>query len=190
MAEEQIEELSHLIEQIRMQLGGIRNTIEDLDRFHPRWRHRIVDITSLLTCGIESLCRMRLDVIEWEIKRDDSNDGPSLHFSPRGIGMDTVNRCFVCGDYRHAPYMHNLSGFVKSQEEGQQIVDWFGGLAKLDYSPSEPNHIQVKVGVCEEHRPNLDVLYALTRVHSRIRQSMILRITQAESAPEEPIANG
>ncbi len=47
--------------------------------------------------------------------------------------------------------MANIAAFVTSKEEGEEVVRWFGDGAYLDFRPSEPNWIQVKIGACEKH---------------------------------------
>lgn len=86
------------------------------------------------------------------------------YWGPRGIGGSAYD-CFVCG-CRAETYRQNgkyfaadIAGFVRSKEAGQRVVDMFDGLAYLDFRPSEPNWIQVKVGCCPDHEKNLELLY-------------------------------
>ena len=88
------------------------------------------------------------------------------YWSPRGIGGSAYD-CFVCGR-KHETYYDaekdqyfaaDIAGFVRSKEAGQRVVDMFGGLAYLDFRPSEPDWIQVKVGCCPDHEKNLELLY-------------------------------
>lgn len=85
-------------------------------------------------------------------------EGGGEYFSPRGIGYD-------------------LAGFVKSKEAGERIVAMFHlALSRppktwLDYRPSEPKWIQVKV---QKEDADLDVLYNLTKGNGGIiTQEMI-----------------
>lgn len=79
------------------------------------------------------------------------------YWRPRGIGYD-------------------LSGFVKSKEAGERIVQMFEkALGRkpntwLDYRPSEPTWIQVKVA---KEDADLDKLYALTQETGVITQEII-----------------
>lgn len=90
-------------------------------------------------------------------------------FKSRGVGLDHLDKCFVCGC--NVNYITpNVSGFVESKEDGENIVPFFReGSARLDYRDFEPNWIQVKIGACEEHEPCLDELHTLTR-HGTIRK--------------------
>ena len=59
-----------------------------------------------------------------------------------------------------------MSALVLAQSAGERIVAMFeaiGANAWLDYRESQPNWIQVKVGACPEHEPNLRLLFELTR---------------------------
>jgi hypothetical protein len=75
---------------------------------------------------------------------------------PRGIGCDH-GTCFICGgDDTLRP---NFAAFVTSKRAGERIVEWFGGKgAWLDYRPSYPNRIQVKITSCERHQALLERL--------------------------------
>jgi hypothetical protein len=77
----------------------------------------------------------------------------------RGMGQDWTPGCFVCGG-KHDLYA-NQSGFVTSKESGERIVALFEHGAFLDYRQYEPDWIQVKVGACKKHVPNLQKLYSL-----------------------------
>lgn len=86
------------------------------------------------------------------------------YWGPRGIGGAAYD-CFVCGRKEETYsedgkyFAADIAGFVRSKEAGQRVVDMFGGLAYLDFRPSEPNWIQVKVGCCPDHEKNLELLY-------------------------------
>lgn len=77
-------------------------------------------------------------------------------FNSRGIGADAVD-CFVCGKKCDHVFA-NISGFVTTKESGQRIVDMFQYGARLDFRPSEPSWIQVKIGACKQHAVNLELL--------------------------------
>lgn len=165
-------ELSQIVEGLRHQIIQTRGQLSDIEFAYPLWKEQAGDVRGLLTCGLITLSHIKKKMAAWEIRRDDEAHGPSLPFAPRGVGMDVTPGCFVC----HAVstgYMANVSGFVDTRENGQKIVEWFGGFARLDYRDYEPNWIQVKVGGCEKHIPILEALCAATGVHGRIRKHTI-----------------
>lgn len=82
-------------------------------------------------------------------------------FKTRGIGLGGSPGCFVCGGEQKL--MTNMAAFVESKESGENIVEMFQSGAYLDYRDYEPNWIQVKVGVCDKHVPNLRMLQGFTR---------------------------
>lgn len=87
-------------------------------------------------------------------------------FNSRGIGLDHCT-CFVCGtskrsnDESSSEYLNNIAAFVSSKEAGERVVGMFEMGARLDFRYYEPNWIQVKVGSCDEHLPNLKKLNEL-----------------------------
>ena len=90
-------------------------------------------------------------------------------FRSRGIGLDRC-RCFVCGDDRRGeatcgnPFVvHNIAAYVNDKGAGERVVEMFGGGARLDYREHEPNYVQVKVGACDLHLPNLQCLHELCK---------------------------
>ena len=177
--------VSVVIEEIRNDFVKARGKISDVVRAHPGWKDRLEDVSGLLTCGLVALASANREIIETEIRWDEEKHGKSYSFHPRGIGLDVCPGCFVCGkekrtdDPTKSSYLNNISAFVKSKEEGEEICSMFGTLGdinlrpRLDYRPSEPKWIQVKVGACDQHLPNLKHLYSLTSVHGVIRQSMV-----------------
>lgn len=128
------------------------------------------DVDGLLTCGIVTLYYRIEEITKVEIRRDDQEFGKSLVFSPRGIGSDSCPCCFVCGTNEPSPVMSNIAAFVASQADGQEIVKWFNNQARLDFRQHQPNWIQVKVGTCKKHYPNLEILYERTKRYGRIRE--------------------
>lgn len=78
-------------------------------------------------------------------------------WKPRGIGSDCVPCLLTGGPETLRP---NISGFVESLEAGLRVVELFGGeqYARLDYRKSEPNWVQVKVGVDNGYEGVLDRL--------------------------------
>jgi len=95
------------------------------------------------------------------IRPDVRPDGGGDFFNSRGIGIDTTPGCFCCGGEKK--YYNNIAAFVESKQAGERIVEFFGGFgAWLDYREYEPDWIQVKIGACDEHLPNLKKLAELT----------------------------
>jgi hypothetical protein len=92
-------------------------------------------------------------------------------FRPRGIGLDLTPGCYVCGGEQKM--YNNISGFVASRTDGQLIKHLFATGARLDYRDHEPNWIQVKIGACDTHLPNLQHLYAFTSDALKISRHMI-----------------
>ena len=89
---------------------------------------------------------------------------------PRGIGKGWIE-CFICGHQALSDGLgegschDELAAFVDSKEDGETVLEMFKRLGLvgvvLDYRPYEPNWIQVKVGACALHRPNLNLLSVL-----------------------------
>lgn len=95
------------------------------------------------------------------LARSDRVNSPPVDFSPRPIGINWL-ACFACGaNESGASTQPDMSAFVSDKEAGERVVDMFaaqGSGATLDYRPCEPGYVQVKVGACEQHVPNLEVL--------------------------------
>lgn len=85
-------------------------------------------------------------------------------FMPRGIGNNWLE-CFVCGtNSDHSKVQPDMASFVPDRTTGEKVVNMFqdvGLHAHLDYRPSEPKWIQVKLGACQQHLPNLQTLEKL-----------------------------
>jgi hypothetical protein len=79
----------------------------------------------------------------------------AIRWRVRGIGKDWTPGCFLCPLSEAGPLYHNIAAFVATREDGERIVRWFGHGARLDYRPAEPQWIQVKVGACDRHLPEL-----------------------------------
>lgn len=87
----------------------------------------------------------------------------ALKFRARGVGLDKVRKCFVCG-CNNDLFTPNIAAFVDTKSEGETIVSWFPqDSAWLDFREHEPNWVQVKIGACKEHEPALHELCRLTR---------------------------
>lgn len=74
----------------------------------------------------------------------------------RGIGSNGGWKSLVTGE--HVEFGPDVAGFVGSRESGERLVEHLEGRAKLDFRPSEPNWVQVKLIVEEEHKPVLQRL--------------------------------
>lgn len=59
--------------------------------------------------------------------------------------------------------LNNIAAFVQCKEAGERVVAMFPQGAWLDYRDYEPDRVQVKIGACDKHLPNLQKLYELTR---------------------------
>ncbi len=105
----------------------------------------------------------REGILKHTYKRPDVKPENGGEFwSPRGIGYD-------------------LSGFVKSKEAGERVVAMFHlALSRppktwLDYRPSEPKWIQVKVS---DEDADLEKLYSLTKDSGVITQEIICSVVK------------
>ncbi len=70
----------------------------------------------------------------------------------------------------------DMSAYVDNKKSGEHVVGMFeteGCKAFLDFRPSEPNYVQVKVGACEKHLPNLEELQRLASQHNVITREII-----------------
>lgn len=90
---------------------------------------------------------------------DKSPEGGGEFFHSRGIGLETTPGCFVCGG--NECLHNNVAAFVQCKTSGERVVGMFPHGARLDHRDSEPDRVQVKVGACDVHLPNLERLNAL-----------------------------
>lgn len=99
-------------------------------------------------------------------KPDKRPEGGGEFFSSRGIGLDSCT-CFVCKthdrDGKGHTMLNNIAAFVQCREAGVRVVAMFPLGARLDYRDFEPDYVQVKVGACDEHLPNLERLDKLVK---------------------------
>lgn len=97
---------------------------------------------------------------------DKRPDGGGEFFRSRGIGLDSCT-CFVCGtddrDGEGHCMLNNIAAFVQCKEAGKRVVAMFHQGARLAYRDFEPDRVQVKIGACDKHLPNLKKLNDLTR---------------------------
>lgn len=82
-------------------------------------------------------------------------------FRPREIGSGVTPGCFVCGGPERL--YTDMAGFVQCKDAGERVVKLFEHGAWLDYREYEPDRVQVKIGACDTHVPNLKRLYELVR---------------------------
>ena len=160
--------VNELVNDVRQILIKARGIISDIQHIGPGYKEKLDPIHGLITSGIVVLHHEIEAFIKHQIKCDDAERGISLSFRSRGIGSDTCPGCFVCGG--ESTLMSNISAFVKSKEEGEEIVSWFAYGARLDYRENEPNWIQVKIGVCATHRKNLERLHVSNPNHGVLRK--------------------
>lgn len=85
-------------------------------------------------------------------------------FSSRGVGLDSIGSCVFCNQ-TVTGYQANISGFIKTKEAGERLLNWFenvdGLRAKgvfLDYRKDYPDRIQFKIGSCKDHDESLQIL--------------------------------
>jgi hypothetical protein len=82
------------------------------------------------------------------------------NYHPRGIGSNWLP-CYICNQGGKDKVQSDMSAFVSDKSAGERVVVMYeelGLYAKLDFRPSEPNWVQVKVGACNKHLPNLEKL--------------------------------
>ena len=164
-----------IIEDIRRKISDIRGNITDIGYGYPGYKDKLEHVEGLLTCGLSVLYHERKEIIKQEIKWEDKKSGESISFNPRGIGLDNCPWCFVCGG--EGGMMSNISAFVRSKEDGGKIVSWFNDGAWLDYRVNEPEWIQVKIGACRKHLPNLEKLSASCGSHGVLRAVDVVAAT-------------
>lgn len=95
-------------------------------------------------------------------------------YATRGIGLNWLD-CFVCQGTASGA-QPDMAAFVVDKEAGERIVGMFqeaGASAHLDYRPSEPKWVQVKVGACNTHEANLKLLQATCGIDQRITVARI-----------------
>ena len=90
---------------------------------------------------------------------DTRPEGGGEFFSSRGIGLDNTPGCFVCGGGERM--RNNIAAFVQCRAAGERVVAMFASGARLDYRAFEPDRVQVKIGACSTHLPNLQRLHDL-----------------------------
>lgn len=160
--------MSEYIELARTQIAEARNTLHRAAVKHG-WKDRVDHVDGLLTCGLVTLSYSKEEIVKYEIAAIDKLRGPHIPFRSRGIGLDVCPCCFVCG-VKGNNYLNNIAAFVNSKQDGELVVEWFNQRARLDFRESEPNWIQVKVGACDAHLPNLEALSKETGRYGVLRK--------------------
>ena len=109
-------------------------------------------------------------------KPDKQPAGGGEFFKSRGIGVDMCT-CFVCTNKKLPTTMNNIAAFVQCRKAGERVVALFQRGARLDYREREPDYVQVKIGACDKHLPNLRRLDDLTHdgviTQERINQARV-----------------
>jgi len=110
-----------------------------------------------------------------------------MNFKPRGIGNGwTV--CFCCKhplpdcSAQSKKSLNDMAAFVDSYEDACKIKAMFlyqGSNCFVDYRDFEPNWIQIKVGACDKHLKNLELLMQQTDGKKTIEEDDIKICMQA-----------
>jgi hypothetical protein len=106
---------------------------------------------------------------------DKRPEGGGEFLSSRGIGLDSTPGCFVCGG-KQGMY-NNIAAFVITKAAGERVVAMFHQGARLDYREHEPDWIQVKIGACNRHLPNLQILDGLIDLQGGVITAEMVRLT-------------
>lgn len=95
-------------------------------------------------------------------------------YGTRGLGLNW-HECFVC-QHKSDGAQADMAAFVADREAGERVVAMFkeaGATAHLDYRPSEPQWVQVKIGACKAHEANLKLLQATCGIDQRVTVARI-----------------
>ena len=95
-----------------------------------------------------------------------------VYWSPRGVGKEWNLPNIMTGEKMEL--QDNIAGFVRSREEGELAVAIFGGRAKLDYRPSEPQWIQVKVGGPE--KAMYELMHLVQNNHNLLTPAIVEKV--------------
>lgn len=165
------------INTVRSELGNCRSSLQDIIRDNPCCAPRIEYAPHAATCLISALYSRQIEAEEEAYKLAPTQ---GIYYSSRGIGSDSDLTCFICGvDHRFRGgegyiCLPNISGFVKTKEDGEAIVEMFGlKAAWLDYRPATPKRIQVKIGACNEHFDNLRLLERMISRNNHITPGIL-----------------
>lgn len=129
-------------------------------------------------------------------KKDERPDDGGEYFGSRGIGLELVDGCAFC-DNPTESYIPNISGYIRTKAAGERLLEWFKVSpalvgkphkrigAYLDYRELSPDYVQFKIGACEEHKPNLELLHDLTRLTKTITPDYLQRAKGLNNFPKE-----
>ena len=156
---------------LRSKIAEARGQLGDIMR-GKGWEDRLIHVEGLLTCGLVALHNSMTEIYEHELKTLDHELGPSVSFSSRGVGLDMVPCCFVCGKtVRHEGangYLHNIAALIDKKGEAA-VLALFSMGARMDYYHGDENSPQIKIGACDKHKNNLQTLHDRTYYYRRIR---------------------
>lgn len=142
-----------------------------------------MSMSALVSKTLNRVCLENTELVieNKELKAVAALDQP-IEWHLRGIGREG-GLCIITGEDVSLGY--NLSGLVKTREDGELIVDLFQGLAKLDYRSHEPNRVQVKVIVdTQENEYILEELTAVVKINGDfIRPSQIANFMSRHCLP-------
>lgn len=108
-------------------------------------------------------------------------------FKPRGVGNNWYP-CFICGHKPQQKCQYDMASFIDTSQGHvvtltdpplytHPITDLFWEndihVGELDYRASEPNRVQLKLGACGEHKPNLELLGALCYDDGKITEARL-----------------
>ena len=113
--------------------------------------------------------------------RPEGKDTTAEFFASRGVGTDMTPGCFVCGGKEGM--QNNIAAFVNHKHAGERVVSLFKQGARLDWRPREPSWIQVKIGACKKHLPNLEALHSLTREKGIITAAILQKAKEEVPCP-------
>lgn len=119
-----------------------------------------------------------------------------FRFRPRGLGNNWLP-CFICGHKPQSVCQTDMAAFVdpslvRSLTLGDMtyhrhpvtdLLERERFLATLDFRSHTPNRVQVKLGACGEHGPNLELLCYLTDGEGTIDAKMLARCLPARRLP-------
>lgn len=84
--------------------------------------------------------------------------GGAVHWTSRGIGLDSTPGCFVCGlDADKNPLLRNIAAFVRKADEAAALACFERG-ARMAYFHGDRRAPQIKVGACDRHLKALERL--------------------------------
>jgi len=103
----------------------------------------------------------------------------------------TADRKYYRGGY--GSVQADMSSFVTDRAAGKRVVEMFAmheSSAYLDFRLHEPNYVQVKIGACERHLPNLRHLQQLTQEANHTISPSIIRSALLLGTDNEPSFEG